>query len=337
MRKLLLQLKSDLGFGLLGQWRRYLAAVIAVAIVCGISIARISSGLKSHRAFAANKEQLVMGNVSFGDIFCGLFGGCEAHDPDEMVKWALPVVLLFVCALVFYITLDYPYRDLAGMGKQLIVAAGSRWGWWISKCVWVFAAASVFYALVLGVVAASTAAIGGVWNAELWYMPAISLELRTSSLIKPEVESPANMTFMGPDGTVIDMDDSEAEEVFNPLADAVSTEDMEAMRWSIAPCLAGVFLMLVALCMVQLVLSLLVGPLVAFGASISTILVSAWAVHPALLGNYLMVTRTTEVSSVGVDVGVGVVVSVALIVASVIVGGFAFSRMDILGGERWAS
>lgn len=335
MKRFLLQFKSDVRSGLLGQWRRYLVAALGVAAVCAISIARISSYLKDYEAFAADHSQLVMDNVSFGDLFCGLFGGCEPYDPSGLVKWAMPVVLLFVCALVFYITLDYPYRDLAGMGKQLIVAAGSRWGWWLSKCAWVLVSVGVFYALVLGVVAVSTAGIGGSWEADLWYMPACALELRINDLKMTDAEQQLNFTAQTPEG--MGFDDADAEEAFNPFAGFTVTEDLDAMRWPIGPCLVGAFLMLVALCMVQMALSLLVGPLIAFGVSISTILVSAWAVHPALLGNYLMVTRTTEVSTVGVDVGVGMVVSVALIVVSVIVGGFAFSRMDILGGERWAS
>lgn len=337
MKKLAYQLKSDLGFGLIGQWRRYLAAIAVMAIVGGLTVGRIMTGIENRRVYSRNRSLLVASNVSFGDIFCGFFGGGEPYHPDTAIPWALPVVLLLVCSLVFYLTLDYPYRDLAGMGKQLIVAAGSRWGWWLSKCAWVISAVSVFFALLLGVVAATCGLMGGTWEADLWSVPATSLDLRTSDLKMP-VSAPSFVsTDDDVDFIVVDPNEDSADAEADSFAGFVSMDDAERMRWPIGRCIALVYLMLVALCLVQLAVSLLVGPLPAFGVSISIIVLSSWAVHPALLGNYLMVTRTTDVSMTGVNVGVGIALSVALMVACVAGGGLAFSRMDILGGERWAS
>ena len=339
MRKLAYQLKSDIAFGLIAQWRRYLATIAVMAIVGGLTVGSIMTGIENEKVYSRNGDLLVASNVSFGDIFCGFFGGNEPYDPN-LGTWALPVVLLLVCSLVFYLTLDYPYRDLAGMGKQLIVAAGSRWGWWLSKCAWVVATVSVFFALLLGVVAASCGLMGGTWEADLWFVPALSLDLGIGDLITPNSaptfdvgDGDSDFIVVDSSADAVDATDDEAD----PFARFVSMDEVERMRWPIAKCIPLVYLMLVALCLVQLVVSLLAGPLPAFGVSISIIVLSSWTVHPALLGNYLMVTRMAEVRNVGVDVGVGVALSVALMVVCVVGGGLAFSRMDILGGERWAS
>lgn len=296
--------QSDLRFGVAGLWRRYL---VILAVGAGLFAFMVSGVWQS---LAAKGSTVGLAQLSFGDFFCVLFGGATERRDVDMGFWTIPAAWILVCALIFYLTLDYPYRDLAGMGKQLIVASGSRWGWWLSKCAWVIAAVLLAYALMLGACALATLCVGGRWVSELWEQVASTVGLRTYALIGGE------------------------DIVFN-LSGAA--RDVSLRTWDMGSCLATIPLMLVALCLVQLTLSLLAGPLPAFGVSMATLLVSAWAVSPALLGNYLMVTRTTVVSTSGVDVGVGIAISIVLIIVSIVGGGLAFSRMDILGGERWAS
>lgn len=59
----------------------------------------------------------------------------------------------FSFAVLFAATLDYPREDLLGAGYRGIVASGSRWSWWLAKCLWVCAVALVFWVLLFAGIA----------------------------------------------------------------------------------------------------------------------------------------------------------------------------------------
>lgn len=86
--------------------------------------------------------------ATLGDRMAGFAAGMkeyiavDASTPFEMpIEW---MAALLFCA---YLSLHFPLRSLFGYGKQLIVAGGSRWAWWLSKCLWVFAQSFVFWGI----------------------------------------------------------------------------------------------------------------------------------------------------------------------------------------------
>lgn len=115
---------SDLRFGC-----RAIAGRLLLA--CGVSVLLC---LLLYLQSTSSPQTLVLG---FADYYMALFGGMSEYAPRQDVPFRLPAGWLCICALAAYTVLDYPVRDLNGMGTQTLVASGSRWCWWLSKCSWI--------------------------------------------------------------------------------------------------------------------------------------------------------------------------------------------------------
>lgn len=66
----------------------------------------------------------------------------------------------FTFALLFASTLDYPRLDALGAGYREIVDSGSRWLWWLSKCLWVITATVMFFAFFFAGIALASRGFG---------------------------------------------------------------------------------------------------------------------------------------------------------------------------------
>lgn len=231
--------------------------------------------------------------ISVSEALIGLVGGMTKFVPRPGVFFKFPMTWLALLIVAAYVTLDYPVRDLSGMGTHLIVAAGSRWPWWLAKCCWVVLCTLV-WTLVIALVCVLTVVLtGGSWD---W---------------APSYEA-----------------------VF---ACGLSGEGTRAQAFSIADFALAAPLALMALLLVQLVLTVFVGPYLGLAVTVAVLFFSAFYLHPALLGNYLMAARSNAMLDGGVDPAVGAALSAALIVVSVVLGGVAFNRKDIMGRKDGAS
>ena len=83
-------------------------------------------------------------------------------------------------------------------------------------------------------------------------------------------------------------------------------------------------------------LAFIVRPSVAFGCMAALLVVSAHTMHPALLGNYLMLARLGGAVPGGVSPLVGLGVAAVLALASVVGGLFFFRRTDLVAKELFA-
>lgn len=98
---------------------------------------------------------------TLGDNLVGILGGMRQVEPGlQITRYRLPGVWLLMILLVAYAPLTYPYRNLMGFGKQIVVAGGSRRLWWMAKCAWVVLYVSVLCVIAFCVVAAMTACVG---------------------------------------------------------------------------------------------------------------------------------------------------------------------------------
>ena len=61
------------------------------------------------------------------------------------------------------VNLYYPFKDLNGVGRQLIVLSGSRGVWWLSKCVWTVINTVINYLIIF----ASSTICGLIFGAKL--------------------------------------------------------------------------------------------------------------------------------------------------------------------------
>ncbi|MDR0514818.1 MAG: hypothetical protein LBG81_06635 [Coriobacteriaceae bacterium] len=106
--------------------------------------------------------------------------------------------------------------------------------------------------------------------------------------------------------------------------------------WEILGFLFGLVSMTVAICLVQMLVTLYVKPVLGFVCTVSLLFLSAFFKNIFLLGNYLMAARSAVFIRDGLSWQAGLVVSLVLIAAVLFLGGFMFKRMDILDGGRLA-
>lgn len=75
-------------------------------------------------------------DLSVDDVLASIFGGMMVYDFSANMPFQLPIAWLLMMALVLFLPLSYPLRDLSGFGLQVLVASRDRLVWWISKCIW---------------------------------------------------------------------------------------------------------------------------------------------------------------------------------------------------------
>ena len=101
-------------------------------------------------AATAGEENLAP-QLTMGDYFFNLTAGGSAFNSLSSTPFELPISWFVPLLLLAYITLWYPYRDLMGSGKAMMIASGSRWSWWLAKCAWIIVCV-VSYCLIALVV-----------------------------------------------------------------------------------------------------------------------------------------------------------------------------------------
>ncbi|MBR2836356.1 MAG: hypothetical protein IKE43_11710 [Coriobacteriales bacterium] len=103
-------------------------------------------------------------HLSFGDFLCAAFGGVQPFDSTMNSKFNLPTGWLCVCVCAIYVMLDYPLRDLKGVGTNLLIRTGSRRLWWAGVCLWICACSVLLWLCTLGICALWTIADGGSFS-----------------------------------------------------------------------------------------------------------------------------------------------------------------------------
>lgn len=269
-------LKMDLREGFRESGRNYVLLALATVVVLAFSVLNEMTAAKE---IPAN---------SWGEYISACFGGIPPYDPQRDPFFRFPVTWLPMVLAVIFVTLSYPYRDLYGFGKYVLVQSGSRACWWASKCLWVVISTLMSWLVLNAVCLAFTALFGGRFSADVGE---------------------------------------------RALCLLVKTESQDGGSLSIAAFIVYCPIVLSSLSVVQLVISLAVGPVLGFAASSAILLTSAYYCSPLLLGNYLMVARVQPVLSGGVSPKYGAAYALVTIFVASIAGGAFFCRMDCLGKE----
>ena len=110
-----------------------------------------------------------------------------------------------------------------------------------------------------------------------------------------------------------------------------SLQIQKSQSYFFADCILVVFLTIVGICLLQLLLSLVLKPILGFVFISIELLLSSYFMHPILIGNYLMLARSELYVVDGLPIEFGLVSSVILCIASVLCGTIYFNRMDIYG------
>lgn len=89
------------------------------------------------------------GVVTYGDYWFYLYGGMKEYIPAPGNTFQFPIVWIVVLLTSSFLVLNYPYRDMHGIGQQILVQTGGRTCWWVSKCLWNVICTVLFHGLIL--------------------------------------------------------------------------------------------------------------------------------------------------------------------------------------------
>ena len=90
------------------------------------------------RIYEIQAPQYFESPVTTGDYFLALIGGIGkfTFTQGENMYFTMPVLWIAFSLWLQFVTLYYPFQDLHGFGKHLMIVSGSRENWWFSKCIW---------------------------------------------------------------------------------------------------------------------------------------------------------------------------------------------------------
>lgn len=272
-------LKYDLKCGLLKEYKKYIVA-IGLFIIIGFEFSVKMSDI----------EKTVL------DYFFYLFFGMEEYIPSPGNKFRFPALWVTVILYVSYITLYYPYKDLNGYGKNILLNTQSKKTWYLSKCMWV-TVSTISYFLIGFVVLSLFAIFNGA---------EITADVSSKVVIK-----------------FIPFITTEQELFYN-----------DAMYYKVT--VLHFILPVVVCVMnnlFQLFLSLFIKPFFSFIFTVSYTIASAYYLNTFMLGNYAMIARSNIFICNGVDFTTGLIITLCVILVVIISGVLLFSKQDILNKE----
>lgn len=120
--------RYDIVNGLVKNFRKYFFAVFLLLIIC-IDFYIRSQDIIIYMQAAGTKR-------TYGDLLFYIFGGMEEYVIDPGNLFHYPELWILITLFISYRVLYYPYNDLMGFGRQVLVYSGSRTNWWFSKCCW---------------------------------------------------------------------------------------------------------------------------------------------------------------------------------------------------------
>lgn len=233
-------------------------------------------------------------DVTITEIVMFIFNGMKEFVPDGYTAFTFPTMWMVIFVLLLFFTLYYPYNDIMGYGKNVLIASTSRTAWWLSKCVTTICICIVYF---------FTAALSIL-------IFAFSFGLKFELTVKPEVFS--KLLIRGvPEG-------------FN-----LSPEPL----YMVLTVFVLPFIFAVAMCLFQMLLTLIIRPFASIIVVTAVFMVSAYYVSPFMIGNYAMTQRSICFVSNGVDPVVGVVIMALITVFSIVVSTVLFNRYEILEKE----
>lgn len=233
-------------------------------------------------------------NVTVTEIVMFIFNGMKEYIPGGEESFAFPMMWMVIFVLLLFFTLYYPYNDIMGYGKNVLIASTSRTVWWLSKCV-----TSICICIVYFFIAAMSILIF-----------AFAFGLKFELTVKPEVFATL-LRYGIPEG-------------FN-----LSPEPL----YMVLTVFVLPFIFAIAMCLFQMLLTLIIRPFASIIVVTAIFMVSAYYVSPFMIGNYAMTQRSICFVSNGVDPVVGVIIMASIIVFSIVVSTVLFNRYEILEKE----
>lgn len=95
------------------------------------------------------------------DYVIALFGGMKEYVPSPTEPFLFPVEWMILVGFGSLITLRYPFFDMDNYGARVLIQAGRRSRWWLSKCLWLFVKTVLYYSVIYGTALICCLALGG--------------------------------------------------------------------------------------------------------------------------------------------------------------------------------
>lgn len=272
-------LKYDLKCGLLKEYKKYLIA-IGLFIIIGFDFFIKMSDIE----------------ITILDYFLYLFLGMEEYVANPGNKFRFPALWVAVILYISYITLYYPYKDLNGYGKNILLNTQNKKTWYLSKCMWA-TSSTILYFLIGFVILSLFAIFSGA---------KISADVSSKVVIKliPFITTEQNLFYN------------------------------DAMYYKVT-FLHFILPVIICVMnnLLQLFLSLFIKPFYSFIFTISYTIASAYYLKNFMLGNYAMIARSNIFIDNGVNFTDGLFISLLVILVVIILGTGLFSKQDILNKE----
>lgn len=140
LRILTQQIAYDIRQGIIYQWKKY-AMLLIVYIVCIVSF------------IIRCKTNRHIESYTCGDMVMWMLKGMKKIETGRHMNIDISSVYIFPNVIIAFIVGNYIIKDLYGYGKSVLLKAGSRINWWISKCIWCLVSALVCYGMMYIVIA----------------------------------------------------------------------------------------------------------------------------------------------------------------------------------------
>ncbi len=131
----------DIKCGIIKKWYVFmLPCIISVGIFYNTWIQILKIG---------GVDEIDVGSASLGDYLFSIYGGMNQYIPSPSTPFEVPVIWLVVFVISSFLVMNYAANDLKGVGKQIIVRAGKRPRWWLSKCIWNILLTAIYHLLMI--------------------------------------------------------------------------------------------------------------------------------------------------------------------------------------------
>lgn len=173
----------DVRRSLLGKRKRFSVALlffVLVTFACKISFSN---------AYLQSPELTPFATPTLGDFLLYAFGGCDLYIFDLDRPFAIPFQWLLLILLAIYINFDLTEESSAGVNVQLLLRAGDKKQYWLSKILCIAISTSLYFMLGVVVTLGCGSALGGVSSLEIDNL--ILNVMNLSSMIPREATSPA--------------------------------------------------------------------------------------------------------------------------------------------------
>ena len=173
----------DVRRSLLGRWKRFSVALlffVLVTFACKISFSN---------AYLQSPELTPFATPTLGDFLLYAFGGCDLYIFDLDRPFAIPFQWLLLILLAIYINFDLTEESSAGVNVQLLLRAGDKKQYWLSKILCITISTSLYFVLGVIVTLGCGSALGGVSSLEIDNL--ILNVMNLSSMVPREATGPA--------------------------------------------------------------------------------------------------------------------------------------------------